>query len=70
MGCYEKHTHDSIFAYSWIERQLHMNQQKNNFPANQRDYDNSETTVEKLSARRVQIFWIYFSVIIFWPLIF
>ena len=36
-----------------------------NLASNQKGYDNSETTVGKLSARRIQIFWVYFSVIIF-----
>ena len=39
--------------------------QKINLPANQKGYDKSETTDEKLSARRIQIYWVYFSVIIF-----
>ena len=36
-----------------------------NLPTNQKGYDKSETTIEKLSARRIQICWVYFSVIIF-----
>ena len=43
---------------------------KINLPANQKSYDNSETTVGKLSARRNQICRIYFSVIIFDLLLF
>ena len=39
--------------------------QKINLPTNQKGYDKSETTDEKLSARRIQIYWVYFSVIIF-----
>ena len=55
----------------WENRiQLDWTWQKINLPTNQRGYDKSETTDEKLSARRIQIFWIYFSVIIFWPPIF
>ena len=38
---------------------------KNNLPTNQNGYDNSETIVGKLSARKTQIFRIPFSVIIF-----
>ena len=38
---------------------------KINLPTNQRGCDKSETTDEKLSARRIQICCIYFSVIIF-----
>ena len=33
---------------------------KNNLPAKQKGYDNSETTVEKLSPRRIQIYPDYF----------
>ena len=50
--------------YSWIERQL-PSRQKINLPTNQKGYDKSETTDEKLSARRIQIYLVYFSVIIF-----
>ena len=35
------------------------------FLTNQRDYDKSETTDEKLSARRIHICWVYFCVINF-----
>ena len=38
---------------------------KINLSANQKGYDNSETTVGKLSAKRIQIFQVYFFVIIF-----
>ena len=38
---------------------------KTYFPTNQKGYDKSETTDEKLSARRIQIFQVYFSVILF-----
>ena len=38
---------------------------KINLPTNQRAYDKSETTDEKLSARRIQIFRVYFCVVIF-----
>ena len=43
--------------------------QKMNLPTNQKGYDNSETTAGKLSTRRIQIFWVYFSVIFFRTLI-
>ena len=33
-------------------------------------YNNSKTTVEKISGRIIQIFWVLFSVIIFWLIIF
>ena len=39
--------------------------QKNILPTNQKGYDTFETTVGKLSARRIQIYVVYFSVIIF-----
>ena len=39
--------------------------QKINIPTNQKGCDNSETTVGKLSARRIQICWVYISVINF-----
>ena len=38
---------------------------KKYFLTNQRGYDKSETTDEKLSKRRIQICWVYFSAIIF-----
>ena len=38
---------------------------KIDLPTNQKGCDNSETTDEKLSARRIQIFRVSFSVIIF-----
>ena len=38
---------------------------KNDLPANQKGYDNSKTTVEKLSARRIQICGDYFVSSIF-----
>ena len=39
--------------------------QKINFLTNQRGYDKSETTIRKLSTRRIQICLVYFSLIIF-----
>ena len=38
---------------------------KNNLPVNQKGYDEPETTDEKLLAKRIQIFQVYFSLIIF-----
>ena len=38
---------------------------KNHFLTNQRGYDKSETTDEKLLARKIQIYWVYFPVILF-----
>ena len=46
-------------VYSWIERQR-LSRQKNNLPVTQKGYDTFETTVGKLSARRIQIFRDYF----------
>ena len=43
---------------------------KINLPVNQKGEDNSETTVGKLWARRIQIFPVLFSVVIFDLLIF
>ena len=67
-------TYASVFQhpqnpYSWIERQR-LSRQNINLPGNQKGYDTFETTVGKLLARRIQIFWVYFSVIIFDLLIF
>ena len=44
--------------------------QKIYLPANRTGYDHSETTVGKLSARRIQIFRVPFFVIIFFDLLF
>ena len=41
------------------------NTRKINLPTNQKVYDNFETTVGKLLARRIQIFWLYFLEFIF-----
>ena len=43
---------------------------KINFPTNRKGYYKSETTIEKFSTRKTQIFQIYFAVIFYWPLIF
>ena len=60
----------SLFAsYNWIAgrrddmRNIHLS-------TNQKGDDHSETTVEKLSARSIQIFRVHFSVINVWPLSF
>ena len=53
-----------------LDYQSARHTQKNNFPANQKGYDNFETTDEKLLVRRIQIFQVPFSVIICLPLIF
>ena len=42
--------------------------QKINFPTNRKGYDNSETTVGKLSAGRIQICLVQFYKSHFWPL--
>ena len=57
-------------VYLQLDWTSNTSQQKNNLPTNQRDYDTFETTVGKLSARRIQICCAYFSLIIFWPPIF
>ena len=44
-----------------------MSRQKNNLPTNQEGYEKSETTDEKLSARRIQICLVYFCKIYFSP---
>ena len=45
--------------YSWFANQQDAHK-KINLPANQKGYNNSETTVGKLSARIIQIFRIHF----------
>ena len=52
-------TEKSHLQYSWIECQR-LSRQKINLPANQKGYDNFETTVGKLSARRIQICLVQF----------
>ena len=37
---------------------------------NQKNYDKSRTPYGKLLARRIQVCWVYFCVIHFWPLFF
>ena len=49
---------DSL-EYSWIER-LRPSRQNINLSANQQGYNTFETTVGKLSARRIQIFPVQF----------
>ena len=47
-------------TYSWIGRPISTSRQKINLPKNQKEYDTLETTVGKLSARRIQICFDYF----------
>ena len=56
----------------WLQLDWTSNasRQKINLPMNQKGYDNFETTMRKLSARRIQICFYYFCKIHFWPLIF
>ena len=46
-----------------------MSRQKINFPANQKGYDNSKTTVGRLSAKRIQIFRVQFCLDVVWKVI-
>ena len=57
-------TSANMVAYSWIADQREKHK-KINFLTSQKGYDNSETTVGKLSARRIQIFQVPFSMVIF-----
>ena len=50
--------------YSWIADKLSAHK-KTIFLANRKGYGNSKITIAKLSAKRIQIFWLPFSVIIF-----
>ena len=58
---------EKLLPHHWATAGLdvHYEQTKHILPANQKSYDNSETTVEKLSARRIQVFRVPFSMIIF-----
>ena len=59
------HVESSLCCYySWIADQPDAHETVN-LLTNQKGYDNSETTVRKLLARRIQIFRVYFSMIIF-----
>ena len=49
-----------VRAQLQLDLDLQYNRQKINLPTNQKGCDNSETTVEKLSARRIQIYLVYF----------
>ena len=51
--------HIIMYTYSWIGRPIRADK-KINMPANQKGYDTFETTVGKLSARRIQICCDYF----------
>ena len=50
------------FMQKWLQLDWTSNtsRQKINFPAHQKGYDNSETTIGKLLARRIQIYPDYF----------
>ena len=50
-----------------LDQTSNTSRQKNNLPANQKGYNTFETTVEKLSTRRIQICQVYFCKIYFWP---
>ena len=52
----------SLLQLDWT---LSRNTRKINSPTNQKGYDNSETTVGKLSARKIQIFQVHYCVIHF-----
>ena len=54
----------ALWDYLQLDWTSNTSRQKINLPTNQRGYDNSETTVGKLSARRIQIYCVYFSLII------
>ena len=51
--------------YIQLDWTSNTSRQKNNLPANQKGYDTFETTVGKLSARRIQICFDYFCKIYF-----
>ena len=53
----------SIWATAGLDVQYEPTK-KYNLRTNHKGYDKSETTDEKLSARRIQIYLVYFSVII------
>ena len=38
-----------------------MSQQRINLPVNQKGWDNSETTIGKLSVRKIQIYRVFFG---------
>ena len=65
----EKEDSDGESALNKLAVQLDClcvtSRQKINLPTNQRSYDTFETTVGKLSARRIQICCAYFSLVIF-----
>ena len=50
---------ESWFVYSWIAGQVYA-RKKMNLPANQKGYDNSKTTVGKLSARGIRFCPVHF----------
>ena len=53
---------EDILQLDWTSN---MSRQQINLSANQKGYDTFETTVGKLSARRIQIFRVHFCVIHF-----
>ena len=53
------------YPYSLLDWTSNTSRRKINLPTNQKGYDKSETTDEKLLARRIQIFRVYFSLVIF-----
>ena len=55
-------------AYRWIGRPIRAN--KKLIPKKRKGCDNSETTVGKLLARRIQTYSDYFCKPLFWPIIF
>ena len=59
----------NVVSYSWIgPRVLTYKHTKTNSRTNQKCYDNSKATVEKLLVRRIQIFRVRFCIIHLWPL--
>ena len=63
-----------LVQFSYLKSTAGLNAQyettKNNSRTNRKGYDNSETTIGKLSARRIQIFWVRFCIMIFGLLFF
>ncbi len=68
--CYPRNVHASSRKLLQLDWLWITNTRKINFPRNRKGYDNSETTIGNLSARRIQICRVYFSVILFWGLFF
>ena len=53
-----KNVTNANFRYAGLD--VKYEPTKINLPANQKGYDTFETTVKKLSTRRIQIFGVYF----------